>query len=290
MKYLFYITLAAALAAATAYGAEAAGDGNGGGSMDEQKDFPEVHWDEMRARMEKEGPEAVIAFVEGFDDAERRRALYSLAAGGFAMREWEGKNLDDHMAVVRAGIAEGLRQAEAALDAETSAKLLDYANVMSYNLSADLAECWPGDTLPRDKRHFEAGLKAAEDCIRWREEIGKGPGPLSMAYWARGMHLLSMGETAASLENFEKSFDYAVESAKAEGKDASVSAEGDFAVILGAGYAGLAAWVAGDDKGQTRYEEAVAAFRDGAKKYDAKKDDFQFGIDQLEWVKGKFIK
>ena len=67
-------------------------------------------------------------------------------------------------------------------------------------------------------------------------------------------------------------------------------AEGDFIVILGAGYVGLAEWVRGAETGQGRYEEAVAAFREGAEKYEDKKDDFQFGIDQLEWVKGKFIK
>ncbi|UCH79280.1 MAG: hypothetical protein JSU81_04840 [Candidatus Coatesbacteria bacterium] len=259
------------------------------GPVEEKAEFPETEWEEMRALMEKKGADAVIEFVAGFDD-EQRRQLYSLAQRGFAYRDWEGKNLDDLATVVQAGIAEGLRQARAETDAAKAAKLLDYANVLSYNLAADLAECWPGDTLPRDKRHFEAGLKAAADCLRWREELGKGPFPFSIAYWAHGMHLLSLGETHAALEDFRKSYKFAVEFAKAEGKDTSLSAEGEFGVLLAAGYVGLAEWVLGEDAEKAHYEEAISAFKEGAEKYPDKKDDFQFGIDQLEWVKGKFIK
>jgi hypothetical protein len=67
-------------------------------------------------------------------------------------------------------------------------------------------------------------------------------------------------------------------------------AEGDFIVISGAGCVGLAERVQGDETGQGRYEEAVAAFREGAEEYEDKSDDFRLGIEQLEWVKKKFIK
>lgn len=282
MKLLLAVTASLSLAAPWALAEE--------GTVEEKAEFPETEWEAMRALMEDEGPEAVIAFVAAFADDEQRRQLYSLAQRGFAYRGWEGKNLDGLAAVVQAGIAEGLRQAEAETDAATAAKLIDYANVLSYNLAADLAECWPGDTLPRERRHFEVGLKAAADCLRWREELGKGPFPFSIAYWAHGMHLLSLGETRAAREDFRKSYDYAVEFANAEGKDPSLSAEGEFGVLLAAGYVGLAEWVLGEDAGKAHYEEAIAAFKEGAEKYPEKKDDFQFGIDQLEWVKGKFIK
>jgi len=285
------LTALAAAFSIAAYGDEPAAEPTDSerSEMNAKEEFPENRWDEMRTRMETGGVAAVADFVAGFNDEERRK-LYSFAQRAFYGREWEGKSFDGYIEIVNAGIAEGIRQAEAASDPEDSAKLLDFANVLSYNLSADLAECWPGDTVPRERRHFEAGLKAAEDCLRWREELKKGPFPFSIAYWAKGMHLLSLGETADALENFRKSFDYAREYAKAEGKDATVSAEGDFGVILGAGYVGLAEWVQGAEAGQSRYEEAVAAFREGAEKYEDKRDDFRFGIDQLEWVKGKFIK
>lgn len=260
-----------------------------GEEMPEEKEFPKIHWDEMKTAMENGGTDAVVEFVNSFNDEERRK-LYSFAQRAFYGNEWEGKSFDGYIEIVNAGIAEGLRQADAADDPKKAAELTDYANVLSYNLSADLAECWPGDEAPRERRHLEAGLKAAEDCVRWREELDKGPFPFSIAYWAKAMHQLSLGDNPGALENFKKSFDYAVEYAKAEGVPTNVSAEGDFLVILGAGYVGLAEWAAGDKAGKNRYDEAVAAFRAQVDDYPDKKDDAQFGIDQLDWVRAKFIK
>jgi tetratricopeptide (TPR) repeat protein len=290
MKTMLSIIFALTAAAAPGFPAEAPAETEESKNMEAKTEFPEIHWDEMRALMEQQGPDAVIEFIAAFPDEEQRRKLYSFGRFAFAMREWEGKNLDALIAVANAGIAEGLRQAEAEPDAEEAAKLLDFANVLSYNLSADLAECWPGDTLPRERRHFEAGLKAADDCIRWREELGKGPEPFALAYWAKGMHLLSLGDVDGAVENFEKSLASNVAAAKEQGEATEVSPEAGFGLILAEGYVGLAAWARGDAAGEGRYENAVAAFREGAAKYPDKKDDFQFGVDQLEWVKQKFIK
>jgi tetratricopeptide (TPR) repeat protein len=260
-----------------------------GAGMNAKEEFPGIHWDEMKTAMETGGTDAVVEFINGFGDDERRK-LYSFAQQGFYGREWEGKSFDGYIEIVNAGIAEGLRQADAAADPDEAARLKDYANVLSYNMSADLAECWPGDETPREKRHLEAGLKAAEDCIRWREELGKGPFPFSVAYWARGMHELSLGDKENALADFKKSFDYAAEYAKAEGVSPEVSPDCDFVVILGAGYVGLAEWTLGEESGKTRYEEAIAAFKAQVDDYPDKKDDAQFGIDQLEWVRAKFVK
>ena len=290
MKTLFGFVIALTVTAAgPGLADEAPGEIEGSKSMEAKAAFPEIHWEEMRTRMEAGGATAVADFVAGFNDEERRK-LYSFAQISFYGREWEGKSFDGYVEVANAGIAEGLRQAEAATSAEDSARLIDFANVLSYNLSADLAECWPGDTLPRERRHFEAGLKAAEDCIRWREELGKGPGPFATAYWAKGMHQLSLGDAGGASENFKRSLDYYVEVAKEAGEATEVSPEAGFGLILADGYLGLAEWAKGNAAGKGRYEVAVAAFREGAEKYPDKKDDFQFGIDQLEWVKKKFIK
>jgi hypothetical protein len=287
----FGLTALAAVSFVGAYGDEPPAEPTDSerSEMNAKEEFPEIHWDEMRTKMETGGAAAVADFVAGFDDEERRK-LYSFAQRAFYGREWEGKSFDGCVEVANAGIAEGLRQAEAATSAEESAKLVDFANVLSYNLSADLAECWPGDTLPREKRHFEAGLKAAEDCIRWREELGKGPGPFGMAYWAKGMHQLSLGDANGAADNFRKSLEYYVEVAKEEGEVTEASAEAGFGVILAEGYVGLAEWARGDEAGKGRLETALAAFREGAEKYPDKRDDFQFGADQLEWVKKKIIK
>ena len=258
-------------------------------TFEEQRAFFKEQWPEMKAAAESGGAETVIEFIQGFDDKLERRVLYMFANQGLVNQEWEGKSFDVYIAVCDAGIAEFLRQAEAADDEETRDKRTDGANIISYNLSADLAECWPGDELPRERQHFERGLKAAEDCIRWREELGKPAGPFSMAYWAHGMHSLSLGELEASVESFAKSLDYAREAAAAEGLPVETSAETSFSMILGAGYLGLARWVAGDGEGQELYEQAIAAFKAQCEDR-SKADDAQFGIDQLEVVKAKYVK
>jgi hypothetical protein len=198
--------------------------------------------------------------------------------------------LDGYVDVAKAGIAEGFKQSEAASDKETAGKRTDYANMLSYNLSADLADCWPGDDVPREKRHFEVGLKAAEDCVKWREELSKGPFPFSIAYWAKGIHQLSLGDNEGALDSFSKSFNYAVEHAKAEGVNTDVSQEGDFGVILEAGYIGIVEMAGGIEGGKEHYEEAIAAYRAQIDNIPDKKDDAQFGIDQLEKVKDKYVK
>jgi tetratricopeptide (TPR) repeat protein len=267
--------------------ADSSAEGNEVG-MDQQ--FAQQYWEEMRALMEKDGAPAVIDFINSFKDNEERRSLYSFAQQSFAYQDWSGKNFDDYIAVVQAGIAEGLRQCQEAKDQKTADACKDFANVLSYNLSADLAECWPGDTMPREKRHFETGLAAAQDCIRWREELHKGPFPFSIAYWAKGMHQMSLGDIPGCIESFQKAFDYGLEYAKEQNLPPQVSAAGDFLVILNGGYLGIARWLSGDEAGKTLYQEAISAFQEQIKQYPEKKDDAQFGIDQLEYVQGKFIK
>ncbi len=258
--------------------------------MEKKEEFPQMHWEEMRSRMESDGPDAVVAFIQDFSDPEERLKLYSFAQQSFGYKEWKGKNFDDYISVVNAGIAEALKQSEEAEDAKTSAKHKDFANVLSYNLSADLAECWPGDTAVREKRHFEVGLAAAEDCIRWRQELSKGPFPFSIAHWAKGMHQMSLGDTAGALESFQKALDYSVEYAREQNVPETITPEGDFVVILNSGYLGIAQWLEGSKAGKARYEEACSAFQGQIDNYEDKKDDAQFGLEQLQYVKDKFIK
>jgi hypothetical protein len=254
-----------------------------------EKEFPENHWDELRALMEGRGPTAVIGFIDGFADELERRKLYAFCNQAFSMRDWKGKNFDGLVTVVEEGIAEGLRQAESAADAETRDKRTDYANMMSYNLSANLAECWPGDEEPRERRHFEKGLELAQRCVAWRAELKKGAGPFAMAHWACGMHALSLGDAAAAREDFEKSLKYAAENAVEEGNDALCAPGGDFSVVLGHGYLGLARLAAGDAGGREIYDRALDAFRATIENFPERRDDAQFGLDQLRWVENRVL-
>ena len=269
-------------------------DGNDSGSAfmqtyQEQQDFFNERWPQMAKAAESNGSAGVIEFINGFESDLEKRVLYMFARQGLGNDEWEAKSLDLLIEVADAGIAEFMRQAEAAEDKEERNKRVDGANVISFNLAADLADCWPGDETPREKRHYERGLKAAEACLMWREMLGKPAGPFSMAFWAHGMHALGLGDTEVAIGSFQSSLEYAQQAAADEGVSTEAGPQGTFAVILGVGYLGLARWAAGEDDGQQQYNGAIAAFTAQLQAVD-KKDDAQFGIDQLEHVKSKYMK
>ena len=256
----------------------------------QELEFPELHWEELCATMQAGGADAVARFVCGFDDVDQRLQLWSFAGGAFANRDWEGKDLDRVASVLQAAIADTLEleQAARAIDAERADKLLDRANVLSYNLAASLAECWPGDPLPRASHHFELGLKAAEDCLRWRVQLHKGPFPFSIAWWAKGMHQLSLGERSGAVESFENALENGLRFACQELEREDVGIHESFAIAIGEGYLGIARHLievaAGQgDAGRRQYERACAGFRKMAE-VEQQQADAEFGLAQLEHV------
>lgn len=260
-----------------------------------EPEFPESHWEELAAAMRAGGPEAVAAFVRGFDDLGQRTRLWSFAGGGFANREWEGKDLDQIAAVYQAGIADDL-ELEARWreqDAERADQLLDQANILSYNLAASLAECWPGDTLPRASHHFELGLQAAEDCLRWREQLQKGPFPFSIAWWAKGMHQLSLGHRQGAVESFEQAIDYGRRFACEQLGREDVGVDEAFGIAIGEGYLGLARHLIESDagragSGRAQFERACEGFRTMAR-IEEQRADAEFGLAQLEHVWARLV-
>jgi len=215
-----------------------------------------------------------------------RRRLYSLALQALGRQRWAGKSLDAQVALARAAIAEGLRQAGAEPDPEEAAKRLDFANALSYDLSADLAPCWPDDPRPRERRHFETGLAAADDCVRWRERLGKPAGPLSTAWWARGIHLLALGRRAEALEAFERSRDLAREAAASEGRGTSLDASGHWSVLLGEGYVEIARQGLGDQEAPARLDALLGTIEEAAESRPAERDDLLFCREQLQLARG----
>jgi hypothetical protein len=264
------------------------------------EDPDQPHRDKLRSLLDEGGGDQVVAFIQGTADPELRRKLYSVARHALPDRKSKERRFDDLIRIARAGVAEGLRQAELARarsDAEDARQCIDFANRLSYNLAADLAECWPGDEAPRDRRHFEAGLRAAYDCIVWRQELGKPPDRRGMAHWAAGMHQLSLGNIVESLCEFEASFGLALQAAASSSggvdqePESYVKPGGDFAVILYYGYAGIARHLLGDEAGTRQFEAACLAFK-GTLASAADKEavgDAQFGLDQLLWVERKFV-
>ena len=114
-------------------------------TFEEQLAFFKEHWPSMRTACEEDGTEGLIGKILAYEDDLERRVLFMFARQGISDPSWELGDFDLLIAVADAGIAEFLRQAEAAEDDETRAKPTDGANVISYNLAADLADCWPGD-------------------------------------------------------------------------------------------------------------------------------------------------
>ncbi len=250
-------------------------------------DLEERRWEELKAAMERGGAADVIRYLEVIEDPETRRTAYAVAQKGFGNREWAGRNFDALIEVVSEGIGDTLAQALQAEDGETAWKLTDFANRLSYNLSADLAECWPGDEAPRERQHFEAGLRAAEDCVRWRRELGKPPDRRAMAYWAVGMHQLSLGNFHEARGAFETASGLARVAVVGTGRD-EVKAGSEFGVVLYAGYLGISRWMLGDPEGRSEYEAACAAFDDTAARYKGEEhEDAVFGAKQLRWVARK---
>jgi hypothetical protein len=254
-------------------------------------DDPQAFFEEHAPTLQRaaaQGPDSAIAFIESFTDDIERRVLYLFARRALVMDEWEGRNLDCCVAVARAGIKEMLRQADNAANPAMRARCINLANAMSYDLAADTADCWPGDELPRTREHFQAGLAAAEDCIRWRTELDLGEDALATAWWAKGMHQLSLGDHAAARLSFQRSFELAQKSARDSGRPDGVGLDGDYGVILAWGYVGLADWALGEPDGKVRYGEAIATFN--AQGADPElEEDARHGIDQLETVRAKYI-
>lgn len=244
---------------------------------EEQPNPMEQHREAMKVAVETGGAQAVIDYIEGFDSDPLRRVLYIASKQVLAPDDVQGKRLDDLITVSDAGIAEMLRQAEDPSDDEAYGQCLRAAHIVSFNLAAELADCWPDDDVPRTEAHHKRGVVAATDCLLWSESAGE-PMPVSNDYWVRGIHQLALGDAAAAIRSWTLSLEFAETAAENEGQSTNAGPDATFAVNLNSGYLGLARWITGDETGKTRYREAIAAFQ---AKLASNDDEAQLGIGQL---------
>lgn len=255
-------------------------------------DDPQAFFDKHSVSLQEaaaRSPGEAVAFIDAFTDDIERRVLFYFARRALVMEDWPGKNLDACVAVAEAGIAEMLRQASTAITDEARRRCLNLANAMSYDLAADTADCWPGDHLPRTRAHFEAGRAAAERCIGWREQMKSGDSSLATAWWAKGMHQVSLGDLDGARSSFDRSLEHARAAARDEGKPDQVGLDGEFGVILAWGYLGLTQWIAGDEQGPLRYGEAISTFNAQCVDPDFE-EEARFGLEQLETVRMKYVR
>ncbi|HIA26610.1 MAG TPA: hypothetical protein EYN79_00580 [Planctomycetes bacterium] len=248
------------------------------------------HGPRLQEVAQSRGIPGLLEEITSETNPDERRALYSAACRHLPRNQWEGKNLDQVILLYRAAITEFHGQSSSCPDPDTASRLLDGANVLSYNLSADLAPCWPGDEEIREKRHFEEGKRAAGDCLRWREELGKGPGPFGMAWWARGIHCLALGEFESALDAFENSLVAAVELAEEKGEATTLSLEAPFVVLLSHGYLGLARSIVNDAEGEIIFQRVIDAFSSQVEASGDLSKDAAFGRDQLQVAQQRFAR
>lgn len=231
-------------------------------TFEKQKDFFFEQWPKMEEALKEGGAEAAIAFINNnFSEDVELRVMFSFARMGIVWEEALGADtLDSYIPVAEAGMAECLAQAEAAEDEETRNKRINSANVISYNLGADLAYCWD-DNFNRSEATFKRGLQAGEDCLRWREELGNPPHTFSMAHWLIGIHKLALDDKAGALENFKEALRYSEISNKENDKPTGLDGE-DGSIVLGHGWIALTKVLMGDESAKADYDKAMAIFRE----------------------------
>lgn len=253
-------------------------------SIGDGRAFFASQWPALRAALANGGPAAMVtAVLERESDAERC-TLFRFARQGMVFEEWEGKSLDAYVAVVDAARAWLSERAESVPSEDRN----DYLGVLAeltFNFAADIADCWPGDDEPRQRAHFERGAEVAEQSVGLRDELDKPDGSKHLGWWAFGYHQLRLGNTAAAVDGMERSLEHARRAAREAGDHDEITLQAPFPVLIGAGYLGLARIADGEPSGPDLYGEALAAFQ-GQLADPGRKDDAQFGIDQLERVHG----
>jgi len=241
-------------------------------------------WPGLRSRLEEAGPKAMVAAILEYQSDAERSALFRFARQGLMFEEWDGKSLDAYLEVVDAGCAWLGERAESVPAGERN----DYLGVLAeltFNFAADIADCWPGDDAPRERKHFERGADVAEQSVGLRAELDKPASSQHLGWWAFGYHQLRLGNTAAAADCMERSLEHARKAAREAGDHDEITSQAPFPVLIGAGYLGLARIADGEPSGTDLYGEAVAAFR--AQLTDPERtEDARFGIDQLERVRG----
>jgi len=254
---------------------------------------PENEYARRTAELAPQGSTAVIAYIYSLPLEERVEAVRSAQKALFAAAH-EGGSLDTYAEAMRELIDRGTSALGRVGHNEEDDQTLNQYNAMSFNLAADLADCWPEDKLQREAHHFEAGLRAAEDCVRWRNELNRPPYSFALAYWAKGMHLLSLGHYSGAVKSFAMAGGAARRDAEEKDISAEVGPGTTFSVLLNEGYLGIAEQLDDSGEGLSRLQRAEGFFRDqiarGNESGDTElKEEAEFGIAQLETVRAKYI-
>lgn len=232
----------------------------------------ESYWPQVKELAEAQNYSGIEALAAKFSDTKEQIAFLRFIVRSLMFRDWQGKSLMPLVKISDNAIAKALAIGE-----------IDEANVICYNMSANLADCW-NDGFARNRETSLRGLDYAERALEYRRQLKKGPASFSLAYWAKGIHLFFLGEYSAAEENFKFSLDSAVAAAVAANQTAAIQAEAPFAVLIAHGYLALAQIASGNTEGRQMLEEVLSAFEKMKTISDDSKADAEVGLDQLNYV------
>lgn len=187
--------------------------------------------------------------------------------------------LDRMHEIHEACIAEALDSANAQGSANGNEELLMYANVTSYNLAANLADCWMDAEEPRSVEHFTAGVASAERCLELRRQLNKPPAAMAMAYFIRGVHEYSLKQYSSA----ESSWTNKLENEKLS-PDTAAASPASLDMLLSHGLIGLARWSQGVGDGSD-YEESLRRLE--AERTADNNNEVELFLDELRLLKEK---
>ncbi|MBI3158700.1 MAG: hypothetical protein HYZ26_03750 [Chloroflexi bacterium] len=161
--------------------------------------------------LEREGPAAAIAFLEGQmdDPLAAAQAFSGLARHAYNQR----KDVDLMIRLAQAGIEFALRASLDATerDADLAYDLSGAAKGLNYDLSANTWPGWADDGIALTAEQMALGCAAAHKNLELAGILDKGDLPLSRARWLVGAHHLA----AREFEPARAAFRAAAEQARA---------------------------------------------------------------------------
>lgn len=186
-------------------------------------------WVKLRPLAEKGRAPEMLAEIQRVTDDAARISLYRSTIRHLAFDGWQNKDLDVMTVLADAAIEDCER---------LGGDYLQQANLICFNTSANLADCW-ADDFPREPRHFEKGIEYAKKALWFRDHLAKGPGAMAMATWALGKHQQSLGRLDEATETFRRCLDLEIRAADEAGKPAEIVATAPAGYLIAIGYLGL---------------------------------------------------
>lgn len=245
----------------------------------------ESHWPHIQKLAEAGLYQDLHQWIEQVPDLKERVALYRFTVRGLMFRNWTNKDLKPIVLLGDAGIETALKDFQMHPE---DLDLKDEANIICYNMSSNLAGCW-NDGFNRTAEHFKKGLQYAERALVFRKELKKGPRPFSIAYWAKGIHQLFLGDALGAEQSFTTSLKYAEELANAANLPTTATKKTPFDVLLQIGYVALARLAQNNGKAEADYQNVIKAFEGMKSISEDAKADAEMGLEQLRNVHEKIV-